>query len=234
MLPGLTTRRSVSTPILDYPRAELDFDLATIVAELQTRGGRKGNSARSRFVAHHACVLLGLLCARHQVVEGLEAGSSDDEGPPAPPAKEEMYNALIEGTRTLSVVLDAITRSAHTKKFTIQQNRQVFQEAVRVLAKFDDDDDLEALLSPSHRGGGANRRVRFRKEAAVAGAAAGGQAQPQVNKTLCLFLQENRQNGQVESTISKEALDMLVQNQPTNINTVFSDGAELRFTLRGP
>ena len=179
--------------------------------------------------------MLGLLRARHQVVEGLEAGSSDDEGPAPPPqAKEEMHNALIEGTRTLSVVLDAITRSAHTKKFTIQQNRQVFQEAVRVLAKFDDDDDLEALLSPSPRGDRANGRVRFRKEAVVAGAAARGQARLEVNKTLCLFLQENRENGQVESTISKEALDMLVQNQPTDIDTVFSDGAELRFTLQGP
>lgn len=228
MLPGLTTRRSVSTPILDYPRAELDFDLATIVAELQTRGGRKGNSARSRFVAHHACVLLGLLRARHQVVEGLEAGSSDDEGPAPPPqAKEEMHNALIEGTRTLSVVLDAITRSAHTKKFTIQQNRQVFQEAVRVLAKFDDDDDLEALLSPSlRRRNQVNGRVRFVKEA---GAAAQGQAQDQINKSLCLFLEENRENRRVQSTISEQALDMLVQNQNTDAGTVFSDGAELRF-----
>ena len=225
MLPGLTTRRSVSTPILDYPRADLDFDLATIVAELQTRGGRKGNAARSRFVAHHACVLLDLLRVRHQVVEGLEAGSSDDEDPAPPPqAKEEMHNALIEGTRTLSVVLDAITRSAHTKKFTIQQNRQVFQEAVRVLAKFDDDDDLEALLSPSLRRNRVNGRVSFVKEAVVA-----GQAQPRINKSLCLFLEENREDRRVQSTISQQALDMLVQNQNTDVGAVFSDGAELRF-----
>lgn len=230
MLPGLTTRRSVSTPILDYPRANLHFDLATIVAELQTRGGRKGNAARSRFVAHHACVLLDLLRVRHQVVEGLEAGSSDDEGPPPQQAKEEMHNALIEGARTLSVVLDAITRSAHTKKFTIQQNRQVFQEAVRVLAKFDDDDDLEALLSPSHRQNGVIGRVRFRKEAVVAGGAPRVQAQDQINKSLCLFLQENRENLAAQSTISRQALDMLVQNQNTGAGAVFSDGAELRFT----
>lgn len=225
MLPGLTTRRSVSTPILDYPRADLDFDLATIVAELQTRGGRKGNAARSRFVAHHACVLLDLLRVRHQVVEGLEAGSSDDEGPAPPPqAKEEMHNALIEGTRTLSVVLDAITRSAHTKKFTIQQNRQVFQEAVRVLAKFDDDDDLEALLSPSLGRNRVNGRVSFVKEAVVA-----GQPQARINKSLCLFLEENREDRRVQSTISQQALDMLVQNQNTDVGAVFSDGAELRF-----
>ena len=230
MLPGLTTRRSVTTQILDYPRTELHFDLATIVAELQTRGGRKGNAARSRFVAHHACVLLDLLRVRHQVVEGLEAGSSDDEGPPPPQAKEEMHNALIEGTRTLSVVLDAITRSAHTKKFTIQQNRQVFQEAVRVLAKFDDDDDLKALLSPSLRNIQGNRRVSFRKEAVVAGAGARGQAQLQINKTLCLFLEENREDNGAQSTISEQALDMLVQNQNTDAGAVFSDGAELRFT----
>ena len=105
-----------------------------------------------------------------------------------------------------------------------------------MLSKFDDDDDLVALLSPSLRGNGANGangRVSFRKDPVVAGGPPGGQAPPHINKTLCLFLQENRENRLAQSTISKEALDMLVQNQPTDNDTVFSDGAELRFTLLG-
>ena len=134
--PGLLTRRkNARVRAAAFPGAAVESELATAVLMLQG-SGHALPTERQRFVAHHASVLLGLLRARARFKAKLNAGDDDDgdsDGARLP--SEACFPALLEGARAMYATLDAVTRVSHTKRYTIQQNRQKCHDAMTLLAR---------------------------------------------------------------------------------------------------
>lgn len=143
-VPGLLTRRRNSrVRAAGFPGEAVHNELATAVLLLQG-SGHAPPTERQRFVAHHASVLLGLLRARARFKAKLNAGDDEDgddeDAEPAPRLPSEAcFPALLEGARAMYATLDAITRVSHTKRYTIQQNRQKCHDAMALLARADKD-----------------------------------------------------------------------------------------------
>jgi len=213
MLPGLTRRRHPSAARLSYP-AEIAFDLAAIVSDLHTRSTSNPN-ARQRFLAHHSCVLLGLLRHRQMIREkleplGLSQDEDDDEPAPQAPTEDEISTALVEGARTLCVVLDAITRTAHTKKFTLMQNKNVYSRALTVLSRTEEE-WVDGVLAPQASDDGS--RKEFRKNSGVKI----GRYHVD-SKDLCVFFQQQQERNDGNSiNISEDALKLLVGEENKTI-----------------
>lgn len=143
-VPGLLTRRRNSrVRAAGFPGKAVHNELATAVLLLQG-SGHAPPTERQRFVAHHASVLLGLLRARARFKAKLNAGDDEDgddeDAEPAPRLPSEAcFPALLEGARAMYATLDAITRVSHTKRYTIQQNRQKCHDAMALLARANKD-----------------------------------------------------------------------------------------------
>ena len=143
-VPGLLTRRRNSrVRAAGFPGEAVHNELATAVLLLQG-SGHAPPTERQRFVAHHASVLLGLLRARARFKAKLNAGDDEDgddeDAEPAPRLPSEAcFPALLEGARAMYATLDAITRVSHTKRYTIQQNRQKCHDAMALLARANKD-----------------------------------------------------------------------------------------------
>ena len=141
------TRRAPADARLRYPRdpprdpphetaSNYRFDFAFMVANLQARGRP---APRHEFVAHHASVLLSLLLERARFRALLEQRQRDDEERPRTVRRAQAQRAATEGARSVYVVLDAVTRTAHTKKYTIECNRAAYRAAIATLLRSDDE-----------------------------------------------------------------------------------------------
>lgn len=141
------TRRAPADARLRYPRdpprdppqgtaSHNRFDFAFMVANLQARGRP---APRHEFVAHHASVLLSLLLERARFRALLEQRQRDDEERPRTVQRAQAQRAATEGARSVYVVLDAVTRTAHTKKYTIECNRAAYRAAIATLLRSDDE-----------------------------------------------------------------------------------------------
>lgn len=140
------TRRAPADARLRYPRdpprdpqgtaSNYRFDFAFMVANLQARGRP---APRHEFVAHHASVLLSLLLERARFRALLEQRQRDDEERPRTVQRAQAQRAATEGARSVYVVLDAVTRTAHTKKYTIECNRAAYRAAIATLLRSDDE-----------------------------------------------------------------------------------------------
>ena len=183
------TRRAPADARLRYPRdppddtaSENRFDFAFMVANLQARGRP---APRHEFVAHHASVLLSLLLERARFRALLEQRQRDDEERPRTVRRAQAQRAATEGARSVYVVLDAVTRTAHTKKYTIECNRAAYRAAIATLLRSDDEAWKRVrnlLLKTTFNQSRDEQFVRF--ECSAFEQAQGAQE----NRPLCAFL----------------------------------------------
>lgn len=222
------TRRAPADARLRYPRDDPDsnasikrFDFAFMVANLQARGRP---APRHEFVAHHASVLLSLLLERARFRGLMERRQREDDDPPRTVKREQAQRAVTEGARSLFVTLDAVTRTTHTKKYTIECNRAAYRAAIATLMRADDEawKRVEDLLF-------RKARTVFLSEGYVrfeCRPIADAQGQTTENKALCAFLYARE--GQIGNSVLVSAgILHLLGN--TDSSSVKDDSAELYY-----
>ena len=185
------TRRAPADARLRYPRDDPDsnasekrFDFAFMVANLQARGRP---APRHEFVAHHASVLLSLLLERARFRGLMERRQREDDDPPRTVKREQAQRAVTEGARSLFVTLDAVTRTTHTKKYTIECNRAAYRAAIATLMRADDEAWKRVgnlLLRTTYNSLRDEKFIEFRCEVFQNA----GQHHAQENRALCAFL----------------------------------------------